>query len=93
MQDASNVFLSSLGVQNGDELIEINGTPIDASTPTNVLMAGYGIDEEEPITMKVKRNGQIVELKGKAKLNYKDGSGYKFTDESKRKLNQAWLKG
>ncbi len=93
MPDASNVFLSSLGVQNGDELIEINGAPIDASTPTNVLMAGYGIDEDEPITMKVKRNGQIVELKGKAKLNYKDGQGYKFTDESKRKLNQAWLKG
>ncbi len=35
----------------------------------------------------------VVELNGKAKLNYTDGQGFKFTDESKRKLNQAWLKG
>jgi predicted metalloprotease with PDZ domain len=93
MPDTYNNFMSSLGVQNGDEIIEMNGSAIDASNPTNVLIAGYGIDEDEPITMKVKRNGQVVELKGKAKLNYTDGNGYKFTDESKRKLNQAWLKG
>jgi predicted metalloprotease with PDZ domain len=93
MPDTYNNFMSSLGVQNGDEIIEMNGSAIDASNPTNVLIAGYGLDEDEPITMKVKRNGQVVELKGKAKLNYTDGNGYKFTDESKRKLNQAWLKG
>ena len=93
MPDASNAFMTSMGIQNGDEIIEMNGSPVDASNPTNVLIAGYGIDEDEPITMKVKRNGQVVELKGKAKLNYIDGNGFKFTDESKRKLNQAWLKG
>lgn len=93
MPDASNTFMTSLGMQNGDEIIEMNGSPIDASNPTNVLIAGFGIEEGEPITMKVKRNGQVVELKGNAKLNYIDGKGFKFTDESKRKLNQAWLKG
>jgi predicted metalloprotease with PDZ domain len=93
MPDASNVFMTSLGIQNGDEIIEMNGSPIDASNPTSVLIAGYGIDEDDPITMKVKRNGQVVELSGKAKLNYVDGSGFKFTDASKRALNQAWLKG
>jgi hypothetical protein len=85
--------MTSLGIQNGDEIIEMNGSPIDASNPTAVLIAGYGIDEDDPITMKVKRNGQVVELSGKAKLNYVDGKGFKFTDESKRALNQAWLKG
>lgn len=93
MPDATNSFMTSMGIQDGDELIEINGSPIDASNPTNVLIAGFGIDEGEPISMKVKRNGQLVELKGNAKLNYIDGNGFKFTDESKRKLNQAWLKG
>ena len=91
--DATNNFMTALGVQNGDEFIEINETPIDATNPNNVLMAGYGFDEGEPVTIKVKRNGEVVELKGKAKLNYTDGQGFKFTDESKRKLNQAWLKG
>jgi hypothetical protein len=91
--DANNNFMTALGVQNGDEILEISETPIDASNPTNVLLAGYGFDEDEPLSMKVKRNGQLVELKGKAKLNYTDGQGFKFTDETKRKLNQAWLKG
>jgi predicted metalloprotease with PDZ domain len=93
MPDASNTFMTSLGMQNGDEIMEINGSPLDASNPTNVLIAVFGIEEDEPVTMKVNRNGQVVELKGKAKLNYTDGNGFKFTDESKRKLNQAWLKG
>ena len=93
MPDATNTFMTGMGIQNGDEIIEMNGSPIDASNPTNVLIAGFGIDENEPISMKVKRNGQVVELKGNAKLNYIDGKGFKFTDESKRKLNQAWLKG
>lgn len=89
----TNVFMTSLGMQDGDEIIEMNESAIDASNPTNVLIAGFGIDEDEPVSMKVKRNGQIIELKGKAKLNYVDGIGYKFTDESKKALNQAWLKG
>jgi predicted metalloprotease with PDZ domain len=93
MPDASNTFMTSLGMQNGDEIMEINGSPLDASNPTNVLIAVFGIEEDEPVTMKVNRNGQVVELKGKAKLNYTDGNGFKFTDESKRNLNQAWLKG
>ena len=59
MPDASNTFMTSLGMQNGDEIIEMNGSPIDASNPTNVLIAGFGFEEDEPVTMKVKRNGQV----------------------------------
>jgi predicted metalloprotease with PDZ domain len=93
IKDNNNNFMNALGVKDGDELVEMNGSPIDASKPVNVLMAGYGIEENEPITMKVRRDGQIVELKGNAKLNYVDGSGFKFTDPSKAKLKEAWLKG
>jgi hypothetical protein len=50
------------------------------------------MEENEPIVLKVKRNGGIVELKGPAKLNYVDGSGLKFVDPSKAKLKNAWLK-
>lgn len=92
IRDNGNNFMNALGVQNGDEVIEMNESPIDASNPTNVYMAGYGMEEDEPVSMKVKRNGQIVELKGKAKLNYMDGSGFKFVDPSKEKLKNAWLK-
>jgi hypothetical protein len=70
----------------------MNGVPVDASSPTTVLMSGFGIDENEPFTMKVKRNGAIKELKGQAKLNYVNGKGLKFMDQSKFNLKEAWLK-
>jgi len=92
IRDNENNFMTALGVQNGDELVEMNESPIDASTPMNVMLAGYGMEENEPVSLKVKRNGQIVELKGLAKLNYVDGSGFKFADPSKEKLKNAWLK-
>jgi hypothetical protein len=85
--------MNAMGVQDGDEIIEMNNTLLDASVIMNVLIAGYGLEEDEPMTMKVKRKGEIIELKGKVKLNYIDGSGYKFTDPSKLKLKEAWLKG
>ena len=93
IKDANNNFMNAMGVQDGDEIIEMNNTPLDASVIMNVLIAGYGLEEDEPMTMKVKRKGEIIELKGKVKLNYIDGSGYKFTDPSKLKLKEAWLKG
>jgi predicted metalloprotease with PDZ domain len=92
IKDNNNNFMNALGVKDGDELLEINETPIDASSPMNVLIAGYGLEENQDITLKIRRNGQIQELKGKAKLNYVDGSGYKFTDPAKAALKNAWLK-
>jgi hypothetical protein len=92
IRDTANNFMNAMGVKNGDEIIEMSGSAIDASNPMNVLMAGYGLEEGDSMTMKVKRNGEIIELKGKVKLNYVDGSGFKFTDPSKAKLKDAWLK-
>jgi len=93
IKDANNNFMNAMGVQDGDEIIEMNNTLLDASVVMNVLIAGYGLEEDEPMTMKVKRKGEIIELKGKVKLNYIDGSGFKFADPSKLKLKEAWLKG
>lgn|GEM_PF-4463704 len=92
IKDNNNNFMNALGVKDGDELLEMNGTPIDASSPMNVLIAGYGLEEAEAMVMKVKRKGEIIELKGKVKLNYVDGTGYKFTDQGKALMKNAWLK-
>jgi predicted metalloprotease with PDZ domain len=92
IKDNNNNFMNALGVKDGDELLEMNGSPIDASSPMNVLIAGYGLEEDEAMVMKVKRKGEIIELKGKVKLNYVDGSGFKFTDQSKAAMKNAWLK-
>jgi len=93
IKDNSNNFMTGMGMMDGDEIIEMNGSVIDASTPMSVLMAGYGLEEGESMTMKVKRNGTTIELKGNVKLNYVDGTGFKFTDTSKAQLKDAWLKG
>ena len=92
VQDDKNAFMNAMGIQHLDELVEWNGMPVDASDAMNILVLGYQIDEGEPITMKVKRKGQLVELTGKAKLNYVDGDGFLNTDRSKQALHDAWLK-
>ena len=93
INDDANNFVNALGIKNGDEIIEWNGQPIDASTLMGALMTTYGIQEGAYTTIRVKRNGEMIELSGNAKLNYIDGSGYKFADPSKMKLKEAWLKG
>lgn len=92
---ASNIpndFYTSLGVQAGDEILGFNGQAFDASDPTKILMAGFGLEEGSEGVMKVRRDGKEMDLKGKIKLNYEDGLGYKATDASKAALRNAWLK-
>jgi predicted metalloprotease with PDZ domain len=90
--DTNNAFINALGIQHMDELLEWNGSPIDASDVMKVLLLGYKMDEDEPVTIKVSRKGQAMELAGKAKLNYMDGQGFRFTDLSRQALKDAWLK-
>jgi predicted metalloprotease with PDZ domain len=90
--DANNAFINALGIQHLDQLLEWNGTPVDASDVMKVLLLGYGMEEDEPVSIKVNRKGQVIELSGKAKLNYVDGQGLQYTDKSKQALHDAWLK-
>ena len=87
-----NDFYNSLGVKAGDVLLSFNGQVFDASDPTKVLMSGVGVEEGSEGVMKIRRDGKEMELKGKVKLNYEDGLGYKVTDPSKAALKNAWLK-
>ncbi|WP_336518454.1 hypothetical protein [Pollutibacter soli] len=91
--DTKNEFMNSMGIKNRDVLLEMNGQSLDATEIMKVLMAGNGLDENETVTMKIERNGSPMELKANVKLNYKDQQGYKFTDESKKALKDAWMKG
>lgn len=90
--DDKNAFINAMAIKDRDQLLEWNGIRVDASDLMKVLLLGYQMEEEEPVTLKVKRDGQDVELKGKARLNYVDGHGFKYTDSSKQALHDAWLK-
>ena len=88
-----NNFFKALGVQVNDELLEINGAAFDASNYMSVIMLGMGLKEDSPMVLKVKRENEILELKGVVKLNYKITPGYEFKDTKKESLKNAWLKG
>jgi predicted metalloprotease with PDZ domain len=88
-----NNFFKALGVQVNDELLEINGATFDASNYMSVIMLGMGLKEGSPMVLKVKRENEILELKGVVKLNYKITPGYEFKDSKKESLKNAWLKG
>ena len=90
--DDKNAFINAMGIRDLDQLLEWNGTRVDASDLMKVLMLGYQVDEGEAITLSVKRNRQEIILTGHAELNYVDGSGFRYTDTSKQALHEAWLK-
>jgi predicted metalloprotease with PDZ domain len=90
--DGANNFYNNLGIKNNDRFVEINGLKLDPKDLNGIVYMGYDLEEGSPITVKVNRNGQDLELKGTVKQNYSDGDGFRFKDESKRALNQAWLK-
>ena len=89
----NNNFFMALGIKENDQLLEMNGIPFDPDNYLSVLLMGYQLEENSPVTMKVKRNGDLIELKGVVKLNYKPGPGFIFKDKSKETLKNAWLKG
>lgn len=90
--DDANQFYKALGIQNNDIFLEINGIPIDPSDLSSIIFLGYDLDEGSPISVKVNRAGKDIELKGTVKLNYEDGDSFRFRDESKKALNESWLK-
>jgi predicted metalloprotease with PDZ domain len=90
--DGANNFYNNLGIKNNDRFVEINGLKLDPKDLNGIIYMGYDLEEGSPITVKVNRNGEDMELKGIVKQNYSDGDGFRFKDESKRALNEAWLK-
>jgi predicted metalloprotease with PDZ domain len=90
--DDSNKFYQNLGIKDNDIFLEFNGIPVEAKDPNSIVYLGYDLDEGGPITIKVNRNGQDMELKGTVKLNYEDADSFRFGDQSKKDFNEAWLK-
>lgn len=86
-------FYKSLGIKDGDILLEINGTKYNLDNVYDMIMGSLTWKENDPITAKVKRNGKEIQLKGVIKLPSEEIEGYQATDPSKAKLREAWLKG
>ncbi len=86
-------FYTTLGIQGGDVIQEINGTPYNLDNIYDMIMGSQTWKEDDPITVKIKRDGAIKTLSGKIKLPYEDATTWEAADKSKEALRQAWLKG
>ena len=56
-------------------------------------MASQSWKENEPISLKIKSNGKESTVKGVIKLPYAEAEGLQATDDTKKALKDAWLKG
>ena len=88
-----NDFMNTLGIKGGDKLVEINGTKVTLESINGIIGESFGWKNGDPITMKIKRDGQEIDIKGEVKLSKEQREGYKATDDSKKAIREAWLKG
>jgi predicted metalloprotease with PDZ domain len=88
-----NIFYQELGVQGGDILTEINATKYTLDNIYDLITSSQLWQNDDPITVKIIRNGKEQVLTGKTKMPSEDNIGYEFTDTTKTNLKNAWLKG
>ena len=88
-----NSFMNTLGLKGGDVITSFNDKAYNLDNIYDLIMVSQGWKTDDAISVKIKRNGAEQTLSGKVKLDFDEQEGYKFTDESKAKLNKFWLKG
>ena len=86
-------FYSTLGLQGGDSILEIDGTAYNLDNIYDMVLGSQNWKENDAISIKINRAGKEMVLKGKIKLPYEDSTSFEATDKSKDKLKEAWLKG
>jgi predicted metalloprotease with PDZ domain len=86
-------FYSALGIKNGDIITAVNNKNYNRDNIFDLINISQGWKENDPISVKIKRDGKESEVKGKIKLSYEEVDGYQATDASKKALRDAWLKG
>ena len=88
-----NSFMTTLGLQNEDKILAVNGTNYNLDNIYDLVLGSANWKDGENMTIKIKRNGKEQELKGKVNMPKEIQEGYQSTNVSKKSLSEAWLKG
>lgn len=88
-----NDFMKSLGLQGGDIIVSINDTKYNLDNIYDMIIGSMAWQENDPVTFVVKREDKELTLKGTVKVPMDEIDGYQATDDSKKALREAWLKG
>jgi len=88
-----NAFFSNLKLKGNDVIVSVNNKPYSLENIYDLITESENWKENDPITLKIKRDGKEETIKGTVKLPYEESETFKATDASKEKLKNAWLKG
>ena len=88
-----NDFYTNLGLKGGDVLLAINDKSYSLVNIYELIGESKNWKENDPISIKIKRDGKEQIIKGIVKLPYEEKESLEATDASKSALKDAWLKG
>ena len=91
--DALHVAFHALGIKAGDIITEINGKKYNLDNIYEMIANSESWKEGDTISVKIKRDGKEQTVTGKVTIPMVEADGYKVTDDSKKALREAWLKG
>lgn len=86
-------FYGKMGIKNEDILLAFNGKKYNLDNIYELIMESQNWKEGDDMTVKIKRAGKEIDLKGKVVLPYEEVQSYKATDDSKKAIREAWIKG
>jgi predicted metalloprotease with PDZ domain len=88
-----NVFFTTLGIKNNDKIIAINDKNYNLDNIYDMVMESMNWKEGDKITIKINREGKEQTVTGKIVMPKEKQEGYQATDNSKKTVRDAWLKG
>lgn len=88
-----NIFFDNLKLKGGDIILAINDITYSYDNIYDLINQSTKWKENEAISVKIKRNGKEELLKGTVKFPNEEKENITVTDESKKQLKEAWLKG
>lgn len=88
-----NIFYSTIDLKGGDIILAINDISYSLDNIYDMITESMKWKENDPITLKIKRDGKEQILKGVVKFPYIDTESMDATDATKANLKNAWLKG
>jgi C-terminal processing protease CtpA/Prc len=88
-----NVFFTTLGIKNKDKIIGINDKNYNLDNIYDMVMESMSWKEGDKITIKINREGIEQTITGKIAMPKEKQEGYQATDNTKKAIRDAWLKG
>jgi predicted metalloprotease with PDZ domain len=88
-----NEFMTNLGLKDDDVILAINDKAYNLDSIYDMIMESQNWKVDDPISIKIRREGKEQTVSGKVKLSTEEVEGYGIIDASKQQLNTAWLKG